>query len=821
MARVYLAIQERLERLVALKVLLPSWSADEFVRYRFLKEGRIIARLNHPHIVSIFDIGVVDQWYYMAMEYIAGGDLSDRIGEGVPVAQWFDIVRQVATTLDYAHARDLIHRDVKPANILFKEDHTVVLSDFGIAKFLGSPSHVTATGGTLGTPDYMSPEQVAGKEMDARSDLYSLGVVIYEMLTGQKPFSAEGAFATAMQHLNAPVPRLPDELASYQPILERLLAKDPANRFRSAGRLVEALDRVHTQACRVPETRQLFQSPVAPTSYPEPRTLELATKPARKRSSAARRRRWFLSLLSWVVPVVVPSIALVLYLVWWEMQSRFNPPTQGREDAVQRSRDNEETAAMFARRARTAEEEGRLADALAVLEEGLRAAPGHVALTRLRAEVGEEHEQALERRRESKDLLSLAESQMAASRYAEPADDNALDTFRRILTLDPANAKARQGLHQLAELFSQRAREHQQVGRFERSLALIDIGLVAEPYHDELRALRGEVSGQLKEQRQSQVNALVAQAEQQLEVFHLTQPQGDNAYESYLAALQIAPGDETVRSGMQRIADRYAVLARYRVKSGDLRTSQELVERGLSIVPSHSDLLELSETLSAERTEQPPRRDEVDSLLARATEQLAASRYVEPAGDNAYETYQGVLSVDPSNQEAKDGLHQLADFHFEQAKESWVAGRSPEALATAASGLRILPSHPGLQSLSREIQSARPEQIRRSLHIERLLTVADEQIIEGRVVAPPADNALETYERILQLDPGNVMARRGLNRVADHYVALARASVRDGDLAQSKALVDEGLRVVPSHQELLSLQNALETGLLEAFRSNP
>ena len=185
------------------------------------------------------------------------------------------------------------------------------------------------------------------------------------------------------------------------------------------------------------------------------------------------------------------------------------------------------------------------------------------------------------------------------------------------------------------------------------------------------------------------------------------------------------------------------------------------------------------------------------------------------------ETYQEALSVDPGNQEAKEGLRQLAEFHFEQAKESWLAGRATAARATAASGLRIEPSHPGLQNLSREVHSAQPEQIRRSLQVESLLALADNQLKEGRVVAPSADNALETYERLLTLDPGNVMARKGLNRVADHYVALARASVRDGNLAQSKALVEEGLRVVPSHQELISLQNAFQTGILEAFRHDP
>jgi serine/threonine-protein kinase PpkA len=822
MARVYLATQERLERLVALKVLLPSWSSDELVCRRFLKEGRIIAGLDHPHIVTVFDIGVFDQWYYMAMEYIAGGDLRDLIREGVPVARWFDIVRQVATTLAYAHTQGLVHRDVKPGNILFKKDRTIVLSDFGIAKLLGSHSHLTTTGSTFGTPDYMSPEQLAGKAMDSRSDLYSLGIVIYEVLTGHKPFSADDAFATAVAHLNAPIPQLPEELASYQRILERLLAKDPRDRFGSAGQLVEALDKVQTQESCVSDTTELLTSIVAPTSLPGPQSLEQPTKPARKRSSAARKKRWLLSLLSWVLAVLIMCGAFAMFLFWWEQQSRVNAPTVERENASQSSRDIEKSAAIFAQHARTAQKEGRLADALAALEEGLKAAPGQVDLTRLQAEVWKEHEKALSRRREVEKLTVLAESQIAASRYGQAADGNAIDTFRRILELDPANTKAHQRLRQLAELFNRMAQDKQQVGQLERSLSLIDVGLRAEPHSEELRTLREEVSRQLKEeQQQHKLNALLARAEQQLIEFQLTYPRGDNAYESYQAALEIAPGDDRVLSGMRRIADRYAVLALDRKKTGNLRASQDLINKGLGIASDHAGLLDLKETVTAELTAQPPRRGEVDRLLAMAAAQLAASRYVEPEGDNAYETYQRVLSIDPSSQEAKDGLHQIADFYFQQAKESWEAGRSTAALATAAQGLRILPSHPGLQGLSQEIHSALPEQIRRSLKIERLLTVADEQISKGRVVAPPKDNALETYEWILKLDPGNVMARRGLNRVAEHYEALARARLSDGELAQSKELVEEGLRVVPSHRGLLSIKNALETRILEAFPSNP
>ena len=210
MAKVYLATQESLERTVALKILLPSMMAvDSTISERFLKEGRIVAQLNHPNIVTVYDIGKASSFYYMAMEYINGGTLKDRLENDISIQDPLDIIRQIAKALGYAHQHDVVHRDVKPANILFREDGSVVLSDFGIAKALTSHTNLTMPGVTAGTPHYMSPEQARGEPVDSRCDLYSLGVVFYEILTREKPFSADDPFATVMCHISTPIPKLP------------------------------------------------------------------------------------------------------------------------------------------------------------------------------------------------------------------------------------------------------------------------------------------------------------------------------------------------------------------------------------------------------------------------------------------------------------------------------------------------------------------------------------------------------------------------------------------------------------------------------------
>lgn len=243
MASVYLALQESLDREVAIKIMDPKMASDESFCDRFLKEGKIVAQLsNHPDIVTVYDIGRAGDYYYMAMEYIPGPNLKDRIYNNDNPAQPLLVIRQVASALQMAHERGFIHRDVKPANILFKASGDAVLSDFGIAKAVQADTQLTAIGYAVGTPEYMSPEQAMGQAVDFRADLYSLGVVLYEMLAEKKPFVGQDPFSTALMHINNPVPSLPDEQLDFQPLIDRLMEKNRSERFQSAAELIEEID---------------------------------------------------------------------------------------------------------------------------------------------------------------------------------------------------------------------------------------------------------------------------------------------------------------------------------------------------------------------------------------------------------------------------------------------------------------------------------------------------------------------------------------------------------------------------------------------------
>ncbi|WP_025810275.1 serine/threonine-protein kinase [Pseudomonas chlororaphis] len=266
MATVYLATQRSLERKVALKVMAAALAADRSFCERFLREGKTLARLSHPHTVTIYDIGNVGHFYYMAMEYLPNGTLKERIAEGLSAEQGLVYLRQIALALGYAHAQGLVHRDVKPANILFRANGSAVLSDFGIAKSLEDRTQFTQAGFAVGTPSYMSPEQARGQQIDGRADLYALGVVFYEILTGKLPYTGSDSLSTALAHLTEPLPELPMSHGRYQGILRKLLAKDPAERFADADALIAALDHLPPAGPADAEATQIRPLPLPPAA---------------------------------------------------------------------------------------------------------------------------------------------------------------------------------------------------------------------------------------------------------------------------------------------------------------------------------------------------------------------------------------------------------------------------------------------------------------------------------------------------------------------------------------------------------------------------
>jgi len=277
MAAVYKAYHPETDRYVALKILPRHFASDpEFVG-RFEQEARLIAQLQHPHILPVFDYGEAEGYTYIVMPFVETGTVADLLrGVPLPMAQIRRIVSQVGDALDYAHSRGIVHRDVKPSNILIDERGNCLLMDFGIAKMVEGTSHFTQTGGVIGTPSYMSPEQGLGMMPDGRSDIYSLGVVLYQMVTGRLPFDAETPMAVAIKHIHDPLPPPrsvnPNMPEAIERVILKALTKEREDRYATAEEMIAALSATEKDVAatvKADATRRA-ETVIYPVKEPEP-----------------------------------------------------------------------------------------------------------------------------------------------------------------------------------------------------------------------------------------------------------------------------------------------------------------------------------------------------------------------------------------------------------------------------------------------------------------------------------------------------------------------------------------------------------------------
>ena len=405
-AKVYLAIQESLDRTVALKIMEPRMADESEFCERFLKEGKIVAQLsNHPNIVTIYDVGKYQDLYFMAMEYVADGTLRDRIKDSSKPIDIPAVIEQIAGALSYAHKKDYIHRDVKPANILFSENGIAMLTDFGIAKSVNSgATRLTEAGFTVGTPEYMSPEQTLAKQMDGRTDLYSFGIVIYEMLMREKPFIGDDAFATALQHINEPPPKLADEFSHYQGLLDRLLAKEPEARFDDADALIRYLkDGDASATVRGSQVPEPTPSPTAAPASVATLVVDVADKPPLTRESSllednARPRSSPLIFGSGTLILVALAVA-----VWWGFRDSPQPQSSAPAEATTTGPRPDSSS-------------------------GFELTPAKDKVNR---------------------LLNVAEAHEEMGRLSDPPGSNACDAYRLVLEIEPENRFAQEAIRRI------------------------------------------------------------------------------------------------------------------------------------------------------------------------------------------------------------------------------------------------------------------------------------------------------------------------------------------------------------------------------------
>ncbi|MDH3947440.1 MAG: protein kinase [Gammaproteobacteria bacterium] len=634
MASVYLAIQESFGRDVALKVLAPHHGVDSEFSQRFLREAKIISQLVHPNIVTVYDVGVYEGLHYLSMEYIRGRDLQEACGS-LSKRQVINIIRDVAKALEYAHQQGYIHRDVKPENIMLHEDGRVLLMDFGIARGSDSTLGMTKTGRAIGTPYYMSPEQTKGQPVDHRSDIYSLGVVLYQMLTGYVPYDADSAIAVGIKHVSAPIPQLPDSLRFLQPIINTCLSKNPAHRYQHASELIHVLEAVPDNMLNVAEAQAaafreaghnhnaetLIGGDSLNTSIPEVRipTDERKTVSATRippvASKPPRQRRGLLFLLLLAILVWLGFLKQEQLMGFWHNHVQ---PYLVQHNLL--------TSPAIA----TANPSADVTPTSPEVDDNEITAGGQYPVTtpeqiqQLRAELDEQPQNAVE--------LAMV--------------------YRQLLQQQPRNPQARQGLAELRNWYADNIRDAFDNQDLPRARLLV------AQLQESFPRIANSERFQRMEERLIQAEALqshIHRAEDFIQAGALIQPEGSNALAEYRAAQALAPDNNKVQLGIQSIADTFRLKAKEYQANGELEQALAITSEGLNVIKDDPELLALQKQLQDDKQQ----LEAITAQLSEAEKQYLTGKLISPKGSSAYDHYQAVLKQDPNNATAKTGLNNI------------------------------------------------------------------------------------------------------------------------------------------------------------------
>ena len=652
MAYVYLAIQESFGREVALKILSPHLTDDESFSKRFLREARIVSQLSHPNIVTVFDAGKCGEHHYMSMEYIPGKDLK-QLKDSVPREEAIRIVKDVARALDFAGKKGIVHRDVKPENIMIQaSDNRVVLMDFGIAHGDDVTHGMTQTGKAIGTPHFMSPEQTKGMKVDHRSDIYSLGVVLFQLLAGYLPFDADSAVAVGIKHLTAPIPLLPAGLEIFQPIVNHCLSKQPQHRYQKAAELIAALDNITNEQLENINTQAVISKTAGADQEAETQVSEVSISKKRKipelvfpssnktiasenteetaTPSNSRRNLLFLLLISTMIyganekqkeltqywgytalPKIVsifPNLFPKSYSQYWvnklEKPKQVTPAVVTENTAVISNESNEDVTAK---------------ETATIIEDK---------------------------------VLSIEDKIKQLIGSIEENPDNGVELaslYKEQLLQDQQNQTAKQGLKDL------RAWYIKQIGI---AFATEDAEL-ARKHIDTIKKSFPRAAGNKKFIRLERkvaflerINNHLLIAENYFKAGALSKPINKNALSEINKVFLISPNNEDAKSFIKKITLSYLDKTTQLQEQGNIQNAILMVEEGIAALNNSAILVkkrqQLKDTIKHNKN--------VTSLFKQAKKYMDLDQLIKPLAYNAYDIYVKILEKEKGNLQAKAGL---------------------------------------------------------------------------------------------------------------------------------------------------------------------
>jgi len=768
-ATVFLAIQQSLDRKVALKVMSPALAAEPDFSVRFEREGRIVAGFSHPNIVTIYDVGVSNFQHYIAMEYLGSGSLKRQLVAPVDPHRALKIVKELAAALGYAHHHGYVHRDVKPENVLFKSDGVAVLTDFGIAKSSNSHTQLTRTGTIVGTPRYMSPEQAHGNAATPQSDIYALGVILFEMLTGKPPFDTAESVAVLYSHINDPIPALPENSLVLQPLVDAMMAKDVDNRVPDCDTLSDLVTMLEREldsptgnaaaGTEGPRTESTFVGHPVNTGELQGTILDTSRNTAlhikaAPPSSDRRRGRLYAgigaaamvfaaailirtgTLRDWLNPVPDLPNAVVL--------TDEEPPPQD-DDVV----------------APTAVEPELPADTTAVAVDSESAEPA------------------------AADLVADADGIDSVSMNdKEPTDSNPL----------------------AGDLQRSRANE-----------TVVDTDSTDTPVAQQ--DLQPALTAAAEPEAAADIDTEVPVAT------------GTAVDPSTVSGTMLAPPAPGTNSTPTLTAEPALVDQAGTGDAGDQRVTLEAGEtlsvdtaQGVASLSSDAVTPEASATTDAASTGEVS--DPVDISADGNTDSNTSDSYavdttVSVAGDGAESieparepdielTVDGTVEQSTALADADNSDTAVADVVEENESENEDAD-----LVVVESNTNAEDSQPILAPVE---QSDTVSAVISNLDItdvSDLISTANILVAEDKLAHPPEDNAVEVYQAVLAIEPDNIDARAGLENIAGIYLDAATEKVRQPDLALAALEIERGLKARPDHPRLIELQGEVRN-MIEA-----
>ena len=827
MAEVYLAHQDSVDREVALKLMSRHLLTDPRFAERFLREARIAARLQHRHVVSIFDVGVSDEQPYIAMEYLTGGQVMPR--DDVPISedQALRCVYEIALALDYAHSKGYIHRDVKPDNILLRDDGSCVLSDFGIARTVDSATMMTKTGSVVGTPFYMSPEQLRGREVDGRADLYSLGVVFYQLLTGKVPYSASDSLAIGIMHMTAPMPRLPPRYSHLQKLLDRMLAKEATERVQTGRELaamvrkfqlpgVEPEESVRTQAqnstkkvvpvpARIEPRMQDASYSVNPDSpTQETRISPRNSAPEPPQASAGSGRR---------EPHIGESEVA---------NSRRDPnfgdvrPTPRAEPAFGQIDPSMDQAAWRRPQQQQPARASRwpwvvllLIAVLGVSYWQREAINTQISLWRDGATPS--------------DLLAAARKQEAAGVLFDNTESDALSRYEAALAAEPNNASAKDGVERMLSTLLEQTQVYiaNDPAAAERLLSRLER---SQGQDVRVRTLRARLQPDVTPPKIPVTRSVEERLELALTAERAREwlgPRG--ALAQYLLILREDAGNTRAKSGLKTAQSAAAELLDQAIKAGEEAQIERINREWEAIEPNSQERQVRMLKWRSRQNDDDEKVADVALWLQQAQTALGSGQLVSPKGQSAVDLYKKVLQADPGNALAKAGLMKVQKALLEQAQAAIQAGRLEmaqnliaQAKQQGAESRTIARLNDQLENQRRaaEVSQFQPLSDAEAQIRAEILSQIDGALEQNRLLDPPGSNAFDLLRKAQRTGPGPDITER-LERLAGALKVRLNESVESSDF-ESAANVLSALQSLGPDKSL----NAIKLRLCESVVSD-